>query len=53
MLKIMKLAKKNIILFVLEDCALALGSKIKNKHVGLYGDAGFFLFLSCKTYYNR
>ena len=43
MLKIMKLAKKYN-LFVLEDCALALGSKIKNKHVGLYGDAGFFSF---------
>ena len=47
MLKIMKLAKKYN-LFVLEDCALALGSKIKNKHVGLYGDAGFFSFYPVK-----
>ena len=43
----MKLAKKYN-LFVLEDCALALGSKIKNKHVGLYGDAGFFSFYPVK-----
>ena len=50
MIKINKLAKKHK-LFVLEDCALALGAKIKNKHVGLYGDAGFF-FLSSKAYHN-
>ena len=43
MIKINKLARKHK-LFVLEDCALALGAKIKNKHVGLYGDAGFFFF---------
>ena len=47
MMKIMKLAKKYN-LFVLEDCALALGSKIRNRHVGLYGDAGFFSFYPVK-----
>jgi perosamine synthetase len=35
-------------LFVVEDCALALGSKIKNKHVGLFGDAGVFSFYPVK-----
>ena len=43
MIEINKLAKKYK-LFVLEDCALALGAKIKNKHVGLYGDAGFSFY---------
>ncbi len=45
--KIMRLAKKND-LVVLEDCALALGSKYKNKHVGLHGDAGVFSFYPAK-----
>ncbi len=47
MIEINKLARKHK-LFVLEDCALALGAKIKNKHVGLYGDAGFFSFYPVK-----
>jgi len=47
MLKINKIAKKNN-LFVIEDCALALGSKINNKHVGLFGDAGVFSFYPVK-----
>ena len=47
MFEINKLARKYK-LFVLEDCALALGAKIKNKHVGLYGDAGFFSFYPVK-----
>ena len=47
MMAINKLAKKYK-LFVLEDCALALGTKIKKKHAGLYGDAGFFSFYPVK-----
>ena len=45
--KINKIAKKYN-LFVIEDCALALGSKINNKHVGLFGDAGVFSFYPVK-----
>ena len=47
MLKINKIAKKYNLL-VLEDCALALGSKIGQKHVGLFGDAGVFSFYPVK-----
>ena len=35
-------------LFVIEDCALALGSKYKDKHVGLFGDLGVFSFYPVK-----
>ena len=45
--EIMKLAKSNN-LFVIEDCALALGSKIDNTHVGLIGDFGAFSFYPAK-----
>lgn len=47
MIKIMRLARKYK-LKVIEDCATALGSKIKNKHVGLHGDAGVFSFYPVK-----
>jgi len=47
MLKINRIAKKYN-LFVVEDCALALGSKINNKHVGLFGDVGVFSFYPVK-----
>ena len=47
MIKVSSLAKKHK-LYLLEDCDLALGAKIKNKHVGLYGDAGFFSFYPVK-----
>ena len=47
MIKINKIAKKYK-LAVLEDCALAVGSKIKKKHVGLFGDAGIFSFYPVK-----
>ncbi len=47
MVQLMKLAKKNN-LRVIEDCATSLGAKIKNKHVGLYGDAGVFSFYPVK-----
>jgi len=45
--KVNKIAKKYN-LFVIEDCALALGSKINNKHVGLFGDVGVFSFYPVK-----
>jgi len=35
-------------LFVLEDCALALGAKINRIHAGLHGDAGVFSFYPVK-----
>ncbi|RJQ83029.1 MAG: DegT/DnrJ/EryC1/StrS family aminotransferase [Desulfobacteraceae bacterium] len=35
-------------LFVLEDCALALGSTYKGRHAGLWGDAGCFSFYPVK-----
>ena len=47
MKKLSILAKKNKLL-LLEDCALAIGAKIGRKHVGLYGDAGFFSFYPVK-----
>jgi perosamine synthetase len=47
MTKIVQIAKKYN-LKVMEDCALAIGSKIKNKHVGLFGDAGAFSFYPAK-----
>lgn len=47
MKKINDLAKKYKLL-VIEDCALALGSKINNKHVGLFGDFGVFSFYPVK-----
>ena len=43
--KISKLTKKHN-LYLIEDCALALGAKFKNKHVGTYGDFFCIFFLS-------
>jgi len=31
-------------IFLIEDCAISLGSFINGKHVGSFGDAGFFSF---------
>lgn len=45
---IMKIAKDNNI-FVVEDCAEALGSYYKNKHVGSFGEVGTFSFFGNKT----
>jgi perosamine synthetase len=45
---IKKIAKKYNLL-IIEDCAEALGSKIFNKHVGTFGDAGTFSFFGNKT----
>ena len=39
--------KRKIIL--IEDCAQSLGSKIKNKFVGTFGDIGCFSFHPLKT----
>lgn len=33
---------------VVEDCALALGARTSNRHVGLFGDAGCFSFYPTK-----
>jgi dTDP-4-amino-4,6-dideoxygalactose transaminase len=35
-------------LFVVEDCAIALGARIADKHVGLHGDVGTFSFYPVK-----
>lgn len=45
--EVLKLTKKNN-LYLIEDCALALGSSYKRKHVGLIGDAGVFSFYPVK-----
>ncbi len=45
--KICSLAKKYN-LFIVEDCALALGAKFKNKHVGSFGDFSAFSFYPAK-----
>lgn len=44
---VMKLAKKHD-LFVVEDCALAIGSTFDGTHVGLIGDMGCFSFYPVK-----
>ncbi|MBU4373600.1 MAG: DegT/DnrJ/EryC1/StrS family aminotransferase [Euryarchaeota archaeon] len=45
--RVMEIASKHD-LFVLEDCALAIGSFYKGIHVGLHGDAGCFSFYPVK-----
>jgi len=45
--KIKILAKKHK-LYIVEDCALALGAKYYNKHVGTIGDVGVFSFYPVK-----
>ena len=47
--KIKKIAKKHN-LFILEDCALAIGAKYNNKHVGTIGDVGIFSFYPVKHF---
>jgi perosamine synthetase len=46
--EIMKIAKEHN-LFVIEDCAEAIGTKYKGKHVGTFGDIGTFSFFGNKT----
>ena len=36
-------------LFVIEDCAEAVGSYYRDKHVGVFGDAATFSFFGNKT----
>ena len=48
-LEIKKMAKKNN-LFVLEDCALAIGAKYNDMHVGTIGDVGVFSFYPVKHF---
>lgn len=45
--KICEIAEKNN-LIIIEDCALALGSFYKGRHVGLWGDVGCFSFYPAK-----
>lgn len=45
--KIMEIAKKHK-LFVVEDCALAIGARFKGIHSGLHGDVGCFSFYPVK-----
>jgi dTDP-4-amino-4,6-dideoxygalactose transaminase len=45
--KIMEVAKRHR-LFVLEDCALAIGSTVNGTHAGLLGDCGVFSFYPVK-----
>lgn len=44
---VMKIADQHE-LKVVEDCALAVGSKFNSKHVGLFGDASIFSFYPVK-----
>ncbi len=46
--EIKKIAKKNNI-FLIEDCAEAIGSYVRNNHVGNFGDAAMFSFFGNKT----
>ncbi|MBI4042394.1 MAG: DegT/DnrJ/EryC1/StrS family aminotransferase [Deltaproteobacteria bacterium] len=45
--RVAEIAKKKS-LFVVEDCALAIGSYFKGCHVGLFGDVGCFSFYPVK-----
>lgn len=47
MTRLMEIATANE-LFVLEDCALAVGARLGGVHVGLQGDAGVFSFYPVK-----
>ncbi len=47
--RIVALAKKHD-LFVVEDCALAIGTYYKGKHAGLVGDLGCFSFYPVKHF---
>ena len=47
MIHLKKITKKYN-LFLIEDCALAVGAKIGKKHVGTFGDIGSFSFYPVK-----
>ena len=46
--ELVKIAKENN-LYLIEDCAEAIGSKYKNQHVGTFGDVATFSFFGNKT----
>jgi perosamine synthetase len=45
---IVKIAKKNN-LYIIEDCAHAIGTKFKNQHVGTFGESACFSFYPTKN----
>jgi len=45
--RVTEIAKRHD-LFVLEDCALAIGSRLNGTHAGLFGDVGVFSFYPVK-----
>lgn len=45
--RVMTIARKHGV-FVVEDCALALGATLRGTHAGLFGDAGCFSFYPVK-----
>ena len=47
MTRLVEIARRHN-LFVLEDCALAFGTRIDGTHAGLFGDAGVFSFYPVK-----
>lgn len=47
MVPVVELARKHK-LFVMEDCALAIGTELDGVHAGLHGDAGVFSFYPVK-----
>ena len=47
MTRVLEIAKRHK-LFVLEDCALAIGAKLDGVHAGLMGDVGVFSFYPVK-----